>query len=478
VVIEASRVVCAYARLAVLSGKLSRREREELSDLPAVVTRTILLVSLLFQADSGYRRAGKGLRLRLDAAGVPVQEDEYGFGPLWHEDPPLEAAVAEYDRRRLRYWDVPAGMPVLRRQELLDGDAVLWPHVGGFEPEIRVRYPRLGEEYVTRNYMLSLSNIAERLDHLEVLGDDFTARYGLSVPALRRICQALGVAVVDFLAFGLLEFGEVTGGRLVGVSDLDVPAAAPGLLQEVFTEGVVRAPVADWRATLCRAGAEPDEASAFLTAFTARPDDPRQALLPRLFRVIEKDRLALDLIATTEFLDLCYREVVASRDVGRGKDFERLARPYLEQRLDLKPPWPVPPNFKFRRSGQTAGENDFCFFWRDAVVHMDMKAKGRSDEIFQGVHEKTRNRVSQLGDRLFKQVEPRGELLSEHLHGRYVVVDLLCTSDVEYLPPDPRLRYGSVPRVLTPAEIADVLLDDERWAEMLNGATLAIRDRG
>jgi hypothetical protein len=72
-------------------------------------------------------------------------------------------------------------------------------------------------------------------------------------------------------------------------------------------------------------------------------------------------------------------------------------------------------------------------------------------------------------DYLLNQVEPRGRALASLLRDRGetvdAVVNLLCTADVEYIPPGPRLRYADIPRVLTTTEIADLLMDEQRWAE-------------
>jgi hypothetical protein len=111
------------------------------------------------------------------------------------------------------------------------------------------------------------------------------------------------------------------------------------------------------------------------------------------------------------------------------------------------------------------------------LVNIDMKAKTRSPDIHRGTYKPVRNRVSVFGEALLDRVDPRGRVLADLLRERGepvdAVVSLLCTADVEYVPPGPSLRYGSVPRLLTAEEIADLVLDPDKWPHVVAAARLA-----
>ena len=65
------------------------------------------------------------------------------------------------------------------------------------------------------------------------------------------------------------------------------------------------------------------------------------------------------------------------------------------------------------------------------------------------------------------------ELLRDRGEPVDAVVSLLCTADVEYVPPGPSLRYGGVPRLLTADEIVNLVRDPDRWAQVVAAARLA-----
>jgi hypothetical protein len=491
IVIEATRAICWYAQPASRERqpdqpiRLSRRERSQRHELPAVIARTIVPAALLVQADVAYRWAGKGMSLLLDPAGRPLPADDSGLGWSWQPDAALGAAMAEYDTRRQNYWSTPTGMPV-RGLRSFEPGAVPWLAAGLYAVPVRVRYPMLDREHITEGFMTQPLNIAERLSHLDGVDDDLRLRFGLGADSLRRVCQALAGSVIQMMGLGRLDFGPVDNGVQIITSDLTERSKAPDFLHEALGEGVLRAAPSIWVETLSRSyyGAEPpspDEATAFIKAFTSRRGTVRRDLQPAIFHEIEKDMLVFDLAAAVEFVDLCYLSVVAGqegqKENARGKQFEVVARQDLQERLALQPPFPVPPGYKLAKAGLADNEVDFCFWWNGVLVHMDMKSKTRGLEIFRGSFSPTRNRVSGWEAYLVNQVEPRGRALAGLLRDRgesvNAVVNFVCTADVEYIPPGPRLRYGDVPRVLTTAEIADLLKDEQRWAGVVMAARSA-----
>ena len=483
ILIEATRAVVEYGewetadRVEGQPIRLTDNERVALAG-PTLetVARVIVLAAVRFLARISYRWAGKGMRLRLDQSGRPVVEDGTW---TWEADPELRAAMDEYDaRRQAASLATPTGLPV-RRSQFEEESAFPWFAVSLCSAPVRVSYPQLKREHTTYGYMIRPVDIAERLAHLTDWDREFTAIFGMSVAALRRVCRALSNAIYSNIALNHVEFADLTDGIFPLTSGLTDAGLAPEYLHEVLAEGCLRAPKQVWIETLTAPRFEADEppsadeVDAFIRAFTSNTGGPQRELQPRLFHELDKYTLLLDLILATEFIDLCYLAVVQGKD-GRGKAFERYARRVIADRLDLAPPYPFTPGLKLGKLGREDDEIDFCFRWGNVLVNLDMKAKTRSLDIHRGVHPRVRNRVSDFADALLTRVEPRGRVLAELLRERGepvdAVVSLLCTADVEYVPPDPRLRYAGVPRLLTAEEIADLVLDPHRWPRVVAAA--------
>jgi hypothetical protein len=484
---EATRAIVEYGQWGLAEqtpAQLTQLTDEELAALAGpgleILVRTIILATVRVQAQIGYRSAGKGMKLRLDQSGRPMLEDASW---VWEPDPELHAAMEEYDaRRQAASWATPTGLPVRGSQDWQTG-AFPWPTVALSPMPVRVRYPRLNREHTTYGYMILPVNIAERLAHLADWDHELTAMFGISPAALRRVCRALTNAVFSNLALGQLKFTNVTDDIMLLTSGLaDANRLAPGYLHEVLAEGSLRAPKEIWIETLTTPRSEADEppsideVNAFIRAFTSNVGGTQRELRPRLFHELERHTLLLDLSAATEFVDLCYLAVVQGRD-GRGKAFERYARQLITERLGLVPPFPFQPGTKMAKLGLEDDEIDFCFRRGNVLVNIDMKAKTRSLDIHRGAYNQVRNRVSEFEKALLERVEPRGRVLADVLHKRgesvNAVVSLLCTADVEYVPPKPSLRYSGVPRLLTAEEIVDLVLDPDRWPRVVAAARFA-----
>ncbi len=461
--------------------RLTDEERAALAEpMPEILARTVVLATMRLQAQIAYRWAGKGMRLQVDPSGRPVLD---GASWVWEPDPELSAAMDEYDaRRHATSLATPTGLPVRDRQVFQAG-AFPWLTVALCSVPVRVRYPRLNREHTTNGYMTVPVNIAERLAHLTDWDRELTAMFGVSAEALRRVCRALTNAVFSNLALDQLNFSDVADDIMPLTSDLaDANCQAPEYLHEVLAEGSLRAPRELWIETLTSPRSEADEppstaeVRAFIRAFTSNVGGPQRELRPRLFHELERRTLLLDLSAATEFVDLCYLAVVQGKD-GRGRAFEKYARQLITERLGLVPPFPFPPGLKLAKLGRKDDEIDFCFRWGNILVNIDMKARTRSLDIHRGTHNPLRNRVSVFAEALLGRVEPRGRVLAELLRERGepvdAVVSLLCTADVEYIPPGQSLRYGGVPRLLTAEEIVDLVRDADRWAQVVAAARLA-----
>jgi hypothetical protein len=481
---EATQAIVEYGQWGTADrtpGQPIRLTIEELAALdgpgPEILARTIILAAVRGQARTAYRWAGKGMRLRVDPSGRPVLEDASW---AWEPDPELRAAMDEYDaRRQATSWATPTGMPVRDRQVMAAG-AFPWLTVALCSVPVRVRYPRLYREHTTYGYMIVPVNIAERLAYLADWDRELTAMFGVSAAALRRACRALTNAISINLALDQLNPAGITDDIMPLTSSLaDANCLAPQYLHEVLAEGSLRAPKKVWIETLTTARSEADEppsaaeARAFIDAFTSNAGGAQQELRPRLFHELERHTLLLDLSAATEFADLCYLAVVQGKD-GRGKLFEKYARQLITERLGLAPPFPFPPGLKLAKLGLEDDEIDFCFRWGNVLVNIDMKAKTRSVAIHRGSFRQVRNRVSVLAGSWLTRVEPRGRVLAELLRARGepvdAVVNLLCTADVEYVPPGPALRYNGIPRILTAEEIVALVRDTDRWPQVVAAA--------
>jgi len=487
ILIEATRAIVEYGQWGTAErtpGQPIRLTDEEQASLAEpgleILARVIVLAAVRVQAQIAYRWAGKGMQLRLDPSGRPMLDDASW---VWEPNPELRAAMEEYDaRRQATSWATPTGLPV-RGRHVWQAGAFPWLTVGLSSVPVRVRYPRLNREHTTYGHMIHSVNIAERLAHLADWDHEFTATFGLGTAALRRVCRALADAVDSNLALNQLKVADATDGIVPLTSELaDASCLAPEYLHEVLAEGSLRAPKKLWIETLTTPRSKADEppsiaeVNAFIRAFTSNVGGLQRELRPRLFHELERQTLLLDLCAATEFVDLCYLAVVQGKD-GRGKAFERYARQLITERLGLVPPFPFPPGLKLAKLGREDDEIDFCFRRGNVLVNIDMKAKTRSLDIHRGARNPVRNRVSDFEEALLCRVEPRGQVLADLLRERGepvdAVVSLLCTADVEYVPPKPSLRYGGIPRLLTADEIVDLILDPDRWARVVAAARLA-----
>jgi hypothetical protein len=464
-----------------LPGQPIRITQDELTALAGpgleVLARVITLAAMRLQAEISYRRAGKGMRLLLEPSGRPILEDASW---VWEPDPELSAAMEEYDaRREAASLATPTGLPVRDRQVFHNG-AFPWLTVASCSERVCVRYPKLNREHATNGHMIVPVNITDRLSHLADWDQEFTAMFGMGTTPLRQVSRALTNALFSNLALDQLRYGKHPQGTITLTSQLaDRNSKAPDYLREVLTEGTLRASRKLWIETLTAPRSTIDEppsaadVQAFICAFTRNAGGPQGELQPQLFHELEAQTLVLDLTAATEFIDLCYLAVVQGKD-GRGRAFEGYARKIITERLGLAPPFPFPPGTKLAKLGLADDEVDFCFRRGNVLVNIDMKARTRSLEIHRGTHNVVRNRVSDFEKALLTRVEPRGRVLAEELRKRGepvdVVVSLLCTADVEYVPPGPRMRYSDVPRMLTAYEIVDLVLDPVKWDSVVTAA--------
>jgi hypothetical protein len=219
ILIETTRAIVEYGRWGLAErtpGQPIRLTDEELAALAGpgleILARVIVLAAVRVQAQIAYRWAGKGMQLQLDPSGRPILDDASW---VWEPNPELRAAMEEYDaRRQATSWATPTGLPVRGRQHWQAG-GFPWLIAGLCSVPVRVRYPRLSREHTTYGHMISGVDIAERLAHLTDWDQEFTAMFGLTTAALRRVCRALTNAVYNNLPLGHRKATTFSGNNLL-----------------------------------------------------------------------------------------------------------------------------------------------------------------------------------------------------------------------------------------------------------------------
>jgi hypothetical protein len=173
-----------------------------------------------------------------------------------------------------------------------------------------------------------------------------------------------------------------------------------------------------------------------------------------------------------EFHELCRGIVFSGDGLGGGRKgtaFETFARGLIIRELNLpKVAIPVEPNTEMRKlvGGRIDyGDVDFAFMIGTTLVHLDMKSSYRKSKEFRGDYSAVLTRAKNLREKMVSKVEPRGSQLANYLRSRGInieaVLNFLCVGLVEYIPPGfTELRYGKVPRAVTPHEFVSTIKDD------------------
>jgi hypothetical protein len=190
---------------------------------------------------------------------------------------------------------------------------------------------------------------------------------------------------------------------------------------------------------------------------------------PLLFVPLAGNRLGVDLLLMQEYHELCRCTVLSDDgETGRRKGgvFEDLARSFIIRELGLPSrAIPVKPKTKMRKlipGPVDYGDVDFAFIVGTTLVHLDMKSACRKPAEFRGDCSAIESRVNALRAKMLKKVEPRGSQLASYLRGKGVhveaVLNFLCVGVAEYIPPScPELRYGEIPRAVTPRELVSIV---------------------
>jgi len=196
-------------------------------------------------------------------------------------------------------------------------------------------------------------------------------------------------------------------------------------------------------------------------------------LAPWLFFPLDNEVLALDLLAMNRFWNLCLRAVTNPKgEISnfRGSIFEEQARNFLIKNIKLKPEHiPIKPGTKLKDDKSDYGDIDFAFLWNDMLINLDMKSWQKSLEYLRGDFLVIDNRQKELQHQINgkpSSLKKRGKKLVEILRRSDKtisgVLSFLCVPHVEFISKKyESLWYGDIPRVLTPAELATILKNDE-----------------
>jgi len=485
---------------------LSGDELEALQDqAPTILGKCIGACNLLAHAQIWYRVAGKGKSVKvllelISSEGLQRLEDWSGTGLLtlpsitFAPDELIDRAMQDYDRRRARFWQyyARAGFADIS-ENIPDHEFRPFWHTGFRMPGedcALVDIPRL-------NLIFSDLNRFLLVDKKWPLAIRFLGKYfpeqlqhktNLTSEALEACLAALGSLVGWQTLCAYLKYVESSSSPTLlldppGKTDI---ANQVGHLFSLLHRGYLRERRINFRAhlvtELSRAGVADCEnvAERFLQAFSGRPNPMG---LPRavLFMQVDDDTCVLDLAFWRDFLEALLAEISEGDGaIGnvRGDLFEKDVRKLLTDALCLRTEdLPFPPNAKIYKNGNDLGDVDFCFAVDDVLINLDMKSWQRTSAYFIGHYDVTSRRQASILKNLHK-VENRGMALLEKLNegGKRFskCVNLLIVATPEYLSPyEGHLWFGApvdFPKVVTPAELIEIVADKSRFQQLVGFA--------
>lgn len=451
-------------------------------------------------AERAHRLAGKGGLLKRPAPyplpDRPQFKKDYprlGFvlmpRPEFEEDEVLSRSVNVYESRRGSDAAVTGLLPS-NKSELGAPASFWWWTVKApekiLEPmTIRVHYKSLDKIITSHSYVALPVDAAPQVERLKPFGNEFPSHFGFDFESFLASCSALYNLTWVETGYHLLDGASEPGAAreldlTSGLSTGDpLSEKSPGHLYSLFSGAALRAPRAGFlrylESALMAAGI-PDGAEVaekFIERFSAHATVSSE-LAPSLFFPVDGDLLVLDFLLMDEFFKFCLRTVTSSTgDVGnrRARLFEEESRERIKNALQLaSTDIPFRPNRDLIRAGRNYGDVDFAFVWKGLLVNLDMKSWQMSTEYFKGGFHAVDNRQKELVKQLGTKVEPRGRALLDHLQeagiqGLKGVVSFLCVANVEFLHlGTPELWYGTIPRVLTPYELIDLMGDSNRFS--------------
>jgi hypothetical protein len=451
----------------------------------------------ILHGQQSYRLAAKGGRIkRPHPSPVPLDIIFRDFqktalfvasGITFEDDPELQFCAQQYDERRRSEGLGVSGFP--SADEPFDAPGVgsrLWWTLIKLPPENRLTVQiNLGQPPNNRMVIQTTSYLAFpvkadlQYQLLEAFPDECRSRLGFDPKTLSDLCDALAMTLWRQSCYDRLL--PILGERFAYDCDLSIDPrrktgprtihAINGKAIAVFLESRL---VEHLSQQLAGNGYASKDARALAGKFVkqfSRLPAIAHALEPILFVPLEGKRLGVDLLHMREYHELCCRVVLSgdgSLGDRKGGLFEEMARSFITRALQLpKSALPVQPNTEMRKlvpGTLDYGDVDFAFMVGSTLVHLDMKSSCRSPAEFRGDYHAVNDRAKDLRDKMVKRVEPRGNQLAAYLRagGKDVqaIVNLLCVGIVEYIPPGfPELRYGNIPRALTPHELVCLIQD-------------------
>lgn len=454
------------------------------------------------QARGWYRIAGKGGVLRKPHTKISLDQMEKALGALqpgglmivpgaeFANEAEIMPLVRSYDERSAKL-SSPSGV-TRRENDENEGDwtSPVWWGFGAAAPgqsptALSIYYPLQNITLETTSYLPIAKPLRQEMAFLRPFQSLFESRVGMEFTALERSCRSLDAIIHNQTGLTKLKPISTNDGKIRFRSIQATPdeeERAAGFLYSATARGLLRAPRESWISQLtslnAQGGAAQREAKAeaerFVTLFTGT-NGLDHNMEPTLFLTIDESLLALDFLATGEFMELCARKATTRDDAPdpearRGARFERFTWETLASNKALRP---VALNMKLKEAN-AEGEIDVAFYVGDVLVVIECKSWQKRKGYLRGDRDEIVKRNKQLSQTSATQMGRNIPLLLAHLGGPRPprVASFICVASPEFIFPDhAELWYGPTCRVLTPAELGSLIADAERWRETVRHAT-------
>lgn len=449
----------------------------------------------ILHGQQSYRLAAKGGRIkRPRPSSVPLDLIFRDFRKTalfvvsniaFEDDPKLQFCAHQYDERRRSEGLGVSGFP--SEDEPFDAPGIgrhVWWTLTRLPPEFRLSVRiNLGQPPNNRMIIESSSYLAFpvkadfQYQLLQAFPEECRSRLGFDPQTLSDLCDALAMTLWRQSCYDRLL--PILGEKFTYDCDLSIDPrrkTAPRIIHAINGKAIVvfleSHLIEHLSQQLAGNGYTSKDGRALAGRFVrqfSRLPAIAHALEPILFVPLGGRRLGVDLLHMREYHELCWRTVLsADGSIGerKGALFEDLARSFIIRALRLpRSALPVQPNTEMRKLVPGAvdyGDVDFAFMVGSTLVHLDMKSSCRNSAEFRGDYHAVNDRAKDLRKKMVERVEPRGNQLATHLRERgmdvQVVLNLLCVGVAEYIPPGfPELRYGDIPRALTPRELVSLI---------------------
>lgn len=219
-----------------------------------------------------------------------------------------------------------------------------------------------------------------------------------------------------------------------------------------------------------------------IITFTAK-DDLRDWLPPFVFYEMTEETLVLDLFEFVDFHERVLRVVsttIPGKGDLRGNIFEERCTSRILDGIGLELNDPrVIRSFPMKFRDRNYGDVDLAIVSGDTLFNIDMKSRQKDYKYFLGGPDVVKSRQESLVRSLEDKVTARGEKLASLLtdsaqaKSRGLVpaniaktFSFLCVAGPEFMSHTrPSLWYGTIPRVATPSELVNMILNPRQVSD-------------